>query len=45
MVAIVGNIVEGIINNYKAKVEILVEAYSKVIAKKSATFIKSQIAS
>ena len=41
MVAIVGNIVEGIINNYKAKVEVLVEVYSKVIAKRSATFIRS----
>ena len=45
MVAIVGNIAEGIINNYKVKVEVLIEAYFKVIAKKSATFIRNQITS
>ena len=44
--AIVGNIEEGTINiNYKATVEVPVEVYFKVIIKKSATFIKSQIAS
>jgi len=37
--------VEGIINNYKAKVEVLMEVYSEVIARRSATFIKNQIAS
>jgi len=37
---------EGIINvNYKATVEVLGEVYFKVIARRSATFIKSQIAS
>ena len=41
MVAIVGNIVEGIINNYKVKVEVLIKAYSKVIAKRSAIFIRN----
>jgi len=41
----VGNIAEGIINNYKAKVEVLIEVYSKVIARRSAMFIKNQIAS
>ena len=45
MVAVVDNTVEGIINNYKVKVEVLIEAYSDVIAKRSAIFIKSQIAS
>ena len=42
MVAIVGNIVKGIINiNYKAIMEVLVEVYFKVIAKKNATFVRS----
>jgi len=43
-VAVVGNTVEGIINNYKAKVEVLVEVHFKVIAKRSATFIRNRIA-
>jgi hypothetical protein len=42
MVAVVGNIVEGIINiNYKAIIEVLVEVYFKVIARRSTTFIRS----
>jgi len=42
MVAVVGNIKEGIINvNYKAIVEVLVEVHFKVIAKRSAIFIRS----
>ena len=42
MVAIVGNIVEGIINvNYKAIIEVLIEVYFKVIAKRSAIFVRS----
>jgi len=46
IVAIVGNTEEGIINvDYKATMEVPVEVYFKVIAKKSATFIRSQIAS
>jgi hypothetical protein len=46
MVAVVGNIVEGIINvNYKAIIEVLIKVYFKVIARKSATYIRSQIAS
>jgi len=46
MVAVVGNIEEGIINvNYKATVEVPVEVYFKVIARRSAMFIRSQIAS
>ena len=37
---------EGIINtNYKAIVEVLIEVYFKVIVKKNAIFVKSQIAS
>ena len=46
MVAVVGNTEEGIINiDYKIIVEVLVEVYFKVITRKSAIFIKSQITS
>ena len=46
MVAVVGNIVEGTINiNYKAIIEVLVEVYFKVIARRSAMFIRSQTTS
>jgi len=46
MVAIVGNIIEGTINvNYKAIIEVLIEVHFKVIARRSATFIRSQITS
>ena len=42
MVAVVGNIVEGIINiNYKAIIEVLIEVYFEVIARRSAIFIRS----
>jgi len=42
IVAVVGNTAKGIINiNYKAIIEILMEVYFKVIAKRSATFIRS----
>jgi len=42
IVAIVGNIKEGIINvNYKATVEVFMEVYFKVITRRSAIFIKS----
>jgi len=42
MVAVVGNIIEGTINvNYKAIVEVLAEVYFEVIARRSATFIRS----
>jgi len=42
MVAVVGNIEEGIINiNYKATVEVLVEVHFEVIARRSAMFIRS----
>jgi len=38
--------VKGIINvNYKAIIEVHVEVYFKIIAKKSATFVRSQITS
>ena len=44
--AVVGNIEEGIINvNYKVIVEVLIEVYFKIITKKSAIFIRSQITS
>ena len=40
--AVVGNTVEGIINvNYKATIEVLMEVYFKVIARRSAIFIRS----
>jgi len=45
IVAGVGNIVEGIINDYKVKIEVLIEVYFKVIIKRSAMFIRNQIAS
>jgi len=42
MVAVVGNIVKGTINvNYKVIMEVIIEVYFKVIARKSATFIRS----
>ena len=44
--AIVGNTVKGIINiNYKAIIEVLIEVYFKVITKRSAIFVRNQIAS
>ena len=40
--AIVGNIVKGIINvDYKVIMEVLIEVYFKVIARRSAIFIRS----
>ena len=43
--ATVGNTVEGIINaNYKAIIKVLIEVYLKVIAKRNAMFVRSQIA-
>ena len=45
MVAVVGNIVEGIINDHEAKVEVLVEVYFEVIARRSTTFIRNRITS
>jgi hypothetical protein len=35
---------EGIINDYKVKVEVLVEVYFEVIARRSVTFVRNQIA-
>ena len=44
--AVVGNIEEGTINiNYKVIIEVLIKVYFKVIIKRSAIFIESQIAS
>jgi len=46
MVAVVGNTAKGIINiNYKAIVKVLIEVYFKVITRRSAMFVRSQIAS
>jgi len=46
MVAVVGNIAKGTINiDYKAIIEVLIEVYFKVIARRSTIFIRSQIAS
>ena len=46
IVAVVGNIVEGIINvNYKVIIEVLIEVYFKVITRRSAIYIRSQIGS
>ena len=40
--AVVGNMVEGIINvDYKAIMEVFVEVYFEVIARRSAMFVRS----
>jgi hypothetical protein len=44
-VVVVGNTVEGIINDYKAKMEVLIEVYFEVIARRSTIFIRNRIAS
>ena len=45
IVAAVGNIIEGTINaNYKIIMEVFIEVYFKVIARRNAIFIRSQIA-
>jgi len=45
MVAVVGNTEEGTINvDHKATVEVLVEVHFEVIARRSATFVRSQSA-
>jgi len=42
MVAVVGNTAKGIINvDYKVIMEVLIEVHFKVIARRSATFIRS----
>ena len=42
IVAVVGNIVEGIINtNYKTIMEVFIEVYSKIITKRNAMSVKS----
>ena len=44
IVAAVGNTVKGIINtNYKAIIEVLIEIHFKIIARRNAIFIRSQI--
>ena len=46
IVAIVGNTAKGIINiGYKVIIEVLIKVYFKVITKRSAIFVKSQITS
>ena len=46
IVATVGNIVKGTINtNYKVIIEVLIEIYFKVITRRNAIFIRSQITS
>ena len=46
IVVVVGNTEEGIINvDYKVVMEVLVEVYFKVIARRSTIFIRSQITS
>ena len=46
IVAAVGNTAEGTINaNYKVIIEVLIEIYFKVITRRNAIFVKSQIAS
>jgi len=45
IVVVVGNTVKGIINEYKVKVEVLIEVYFEVIAKRSAIFIRNRITS
>ena len=42
IVAAVGNTVEGIINaNYKAIIEVFIEVYFKVIARRNIIFVRS----
>ena len=42
IVAAVGNIVKGIINaNHKAIVEVFIEVYFEIIARKNAIFVRS----
>ena len=41
MVVVVSNIVKGIINDYKVKVEVFIEVYFKIITKRSAIFIRN----
>ena len=42
----VGNTAEGTINaNYKVIVEVLIEAYFKIIARRNTIFVRNQIAS
>ena len=44
--AVIGNTVKGIINiNYKAIIKVLIEIYSKIIAKRNTTAIRGQITS
>jgi hypothetical protein len=43
---VIGNTAKGIINtNYKIIIEVLIKVYFKVIARRNAIFVKSQIVS
>jgi hypothetical protein len=45
IVAVVGNIVKSIINiNYKVIIQVFIEVYLKIIARRNAIFIRNQIA-
>ena len=45
MVAVIGNIKEGIINiNYKVIMEVFIEIYFKVITRRNIIFVRNQIA-
>ena len=41
IVAIVGNMAKGIINDYKVKVEVLIDVHFEIIAKRSVTFVRN----
>ena len=41
IVTVVGNTIKGIINDYKVKVEVLMEVHSKVITRRSAIFARN----
>ncbi len=46
MVAVVGNMAKAIINvDYEVIVKVLIEVYFEIIARRSAMFVRSQIAS
>jgi hypothetical protein len=46
IMTVVGNMEEGLINiNYKATIKVLIEVHFKIITRRSAIFIRSQITS
>ncbi len=44
IVAMVGNMAKGTINDYKAKVEVLVEVHFEIITRRNAMFVRNRIA-